>query len=341
MLSKLFLWGWRVALLLPVLGMAQSPVQIMKPLTAAEKHVIIDKGTQAPYQGEYTNNKQAGTYHCRQCGAELYRSQDKFDSRCGWPSFDDEIAGAVRRAPDADGQRTEILCANCGGHLGHVFQGEQLTAKNTRHCVNSISMVFVPAGEEIPAALKAVTPITFTAYESPSAPSTIPPGAVRPAERAEAIFAGGCFWGVEHLMQKQPGVISVESGYIGGTTPNPTYEQVCSHDTGHAEAVRVSYDPSKVSYETLTKLFLEIHDPTQIDRQGPDVGNQYRSEIFYTTPEQKATAEHLLNLLREKGYAIATQLNPATTFWKAETYHQDYYQRKGTQPYCHSYTKRF
>ena len=284
-----------------------------KELTPEEKRVIIDKGTERPFTGKYYDFKEKGTYVCKQCGAPLYRSEDKFDSGCGWPSFDDEIPGAVKRSVDADGRRTEITCANCGAHLGHVFTGEGLTDKNIRHCVNSISMDFIPAKS------------------------------VKEAEQktAEAIFAGGCFWGVEHMMQKQPGVISVVSGYIGGTVDNPTYEQVCTKKTGHAEAVKVTYDPSKVSYETLAKLFFEIHDPTQDNGQGPDLGPQYRSGIYYLNPEQKAVAEKLIGQLKAKGYKVVTEVTPATKFWPAETYHQDYYDRKGTQPYCHAYTKRF
>ena len=168
------------------------------------------------------------------------------------------------------------------------------------------------------------------------------PPAGQAAERgATAIFAGGCFWGVEYMLWKVPGVLKVESGYIGGTTENPTYEEVCSHRTGHAEAVRVVFDPAKVSYETLARLFFEIHDPTQENGQGPDLGDQYRSEIFYTSPAQQATAERLIAELRRKGYAVVTQVTPAGRFWPAEDYHQRYYERKGTQPYCHAYTKRF
>lgn len=283
---------------------SQQKQQKMKPLTPAEKAIIIDKGTEAPFSGKYYKTTDPGTYICRQCGAELYRADDKFDSGCGWPSFDQEIPGAVKRVMDKDGVRTEIICAKCGGHLGHVFEGERFTPRDTRHCVNSTSLEFVP------------TPAT-------------------------AIFAGGCFWGVEHLMQQQPGVISVESGYIGGHIDNPTYEQVCTKTTGHAEAVLITYDPSKVSYETLAKLFFEIHDPTQTNGQGPDLGPQYRSEIFYTTPAQREVAERLIAELRAKGYDVATGVTEATKFWKAEGYHQDYYQNKGTTPYCHIYTKRF
>jgi len=278
-------------------------------LNPEEERIIIHKGTERPFTGKYYNHKEAGTYTCKQCGAPLFRSSDKFDSGCGWPSFDDEIPGALNRTLDTDGVRTEITCAKCGGHLGHVFEGEGFTPKNTRHCVNSISLEFIKASQEV-------------ALE-------------------KAYFAGGCFWGVEHLLKQSEGVISTRVGYMGGRTKKPTYKQVCYENTGHAEVVEVVFDPKKTSYETLARLFFEIHDPTQKNRQGPDIGDQYRSAVFYTNNEQKETAEKLIALLKSKGYNPVTEVVPADTFWAAEDYHQDYYDNTGKQPYCHIYQKRF
>lgn len=289
-------------------GVLMAEKKEWKKLTPDEKRVIIDKGTERPFTGQYTDFKDAGTYNCKQCGTALYKSSDKFDSHCGWPSFDDEINGKVIRVKDSDGQRTEIVCANCKAHLGHIFTGEGLTDKDTRHCVNSISLEFVPAAEH---------------------------------KDEYAIFAGGCFWGVEYYMEKIEGVEQVTSGFTGGKTENPTYEDVLTETTGHYEAVRVKYNPKKVSFEKLAKTFLEIHDPTQSSGQGPDIGPQYKSAIFYKNDEQNAQAEKLLNILRDKGYKIATKLLPAKPFYKAEDYHQNYYKNKGTRPYCHGYTKRF
>ena len=280
-------------------------------LTLEEERVILNKGTERAFTGEYTDYKSDGTYTCKQCDAPLYISSDKFDSHCGWPSFDDAIDGAIKQVTDADGRRTEILCANCDGHLGHVFLGEGYTDKNTRHCVNSISLNFVPV--EIKSEVK----------------------------MGKAIFAGGCFWGMEYQFEKVDGVKSVVSGYIGGRTENPSYKEVCNTNSGHAEAIEITYDASKVSYEELTKLFFEIHDPTQIGGQGPDIGEQYRSEIFYVDNEQKEIAIKLIKILTEKGYNVATGLTKATTFYNAEDYHQDYYNKTGGTPYCHIYSKKF
>lgn len=280
------------------------------PLSPDEERVIVHKGTERPGSGEYYLNKADGTYLCRRCDAPLFYSSAKFDSGTGWPSFDDAIDGAVRQVPDADGRRTEIVCATCGAHLGHVFFREMLTTKNVRHCVNSLSLSFLPS-------------------------------ALAKAAAQRAIFAGGCFWGVEYHFGRLKGVLSATSGYIGGSVDHPTYKQVCSGKTGHAEAVAVDFDPEQVSYETLAKLFFEIHDPTQVNRQGPDVGTQYRSAVFYLDETQKKIAEALLDELRRKGYRVATSVEKAGTFWKAEDYHQDYYKKTGHHPYCHIYQKRF
>ncbi len=280
-----------------------------KSLPPSLLKIIRDKATEYPFSGEYNNNDQAGTYLCRQCGLSLFRSQTKFHSSCGWPSFDEEIADSVKQFPDADGQRTEIVCARCNAHLGHVFLNEGFTKNNLRHCVNSTSLDFV------------------TDY------------AVKDTE--EAIFAAGCFWGVEYYFKQLEGVLKTEVGYSGGKKENPTYEEICSGLTEHFEAIRVIYDPKKISYQSLVKYFFEIHDPTQSNGQGPDIGHQYLSVIFYYNEQQKKSAENLKLELEEKGLKISTLILPVAIFWAAENYHQDYYTKTGKQPYCHHYKKRF
>jgi len=282
--------------------------KMYKQLTGEEKRVILHKGTEQPFSGKYNNHYENGTYTCKQCGAELFDSTSKFKSNCGWPSFDDQIQGTVKLQPDADGIRTEILCASCGGHLGHVFMGEGYTPKNTRYCVNSISLDFDPAAV---------------------------------SQTETAVFASGCFWGTEYHLKKAPGVISTQVGYIGGNVDNPTYKQVCTDKTGHAEAVQVTYDPTKTNYQQLAKLYFETHDFGQLNRQGPDIGTQYRSVVFYHNEEQKKIAAKLIEQLREKGFDVKTTIVPAAKFWPAEDYHQDYYEKTGKTPYCHIYRKIF
>lgn len=285
----------------------------LNQLTVEEEKIIIHKGTEAPFSGEYNNFSGVGIFLCKQCDSPLFNSQTKFSSHCGWPAFDAEIPGRVMRVLDADGYRVEIVCSQCGGHLGHVFEGEQLTENNVRHCVNSLSIKFVPAEDQ----------------------------AIYAIDEQVAYYAGGCFWGVEHLLQNQLGVLSVTSGYMGGRVENPTYEQVCSKNTGHLEAVAVTYNPALISYERLTKFFFEIHDPTQVNGQGPDIGPQYASAVFYSTEEEASVVSALITQLEKQGLDIATKLLPVSTFWPAEEYHQDYYNRNGKVPYCHRYTKRF
>ena len=289
----------------------------LKNLTDKERHVIVNKGTERPGTGKYLNNKKTGVYTCKVCDAPLYKSDDKFDSHCGWPSFDDEIKGAIKHKKDRDGRRTEILCAKCDAHLGHVFKGEGMTAKNTRHCVNSISLNFEKKEDN------------KTTNEA------------KDDGLKHAYFAGGCFWGVEYHLEAIKGVKDAISGYMGGHTKNPSYYDVIRKKTGHLETVEVIYDPKVVDYETLAKAFFEIHDPTQKDGQGPDIGSQYLSAIFVKSDEEKKTVQKLIKILESKGLKVATKIIAGDVFYKAEDYHQDYYEQKGSKPYCHAYVKRF
>ena len=272
-------------------------------LTPEEEHVIINKGTERPFTGKYVHHKEKGLYLCKRCNAPLYRSSDKFESECGWPSFDDEIPGAVKRIPDADGHRTEIVCAHCGGHLGHVFEGEGFTPKNVRHCVNSISLDFAPVD---------------TAY-----------------------FASGCFWGTEYYFERAKGVITTDVGYMGGHVQHPTYREVCTGATGHVETTQVIFDTRKTNYDEMVKLFFETHDFSQEDGQGPDIGPQYHSVLFYENEQQHAIAKKYVEILKKKGLHVATKLAPMAPFWRAEEYHQNYYTHKNGTPYCHIYRKIF
>ena len=278
-------------------------------LTPEENRIINHKGTEPRNSGEYNLSTLPGIYVCKRCDAPLYLSSDKFPSHCGWPSFDGAIDSAVDKLPDADGERTEILCHRCHAHLGHVFQGEWLTKKNTRYCVNSVSLSFIAA-------------MTEDGFE-------------------RAFFAGGCFWGVEYYLKELPGVVQTAVGFIGGEAINPSYEEVCAKKTGHAEAVEVIFDPNKVDYKTIAKLFFEIHDPTQKMRQGPDIGPQYRSAIFYLTEKQRDVALELIDELTQRHLRIETEILPASPFYRAENYHQDYYGKNGHEPYCHRRVARF
>ena len=288
----------------------QKDNNMYNKLTPEEEYVIVQKGTETPFSGKYDKFMDKGTYTCKKCGSELFKSSSKFDSGCGWPSFDDQIPFAVKSQPDPDGKRVEITCAKCDAHLGHIFKGEQITPKNTRYCVNSISMNFIPAE-------------------------------TKKTKTEKAIFASGCFWGVQYHFQKAPGVISTTVGYTGGKTENPTYKQVCTDKTGHAEAIEVVFDPAKTTYEKLARLFFETHDFTQLNRQGPDVGTQYRSAVYYLNDDQKHTIIKLINILKDKGHIVKTKISPAKKFYPAENYHQQYYEKTGKTPYCHTYKKIF
>lgn len=261
-------------------------------LSSDEKRILKDKGTEAPFTGEYNDFFKAGIFICRACESHLYESNTKFNSGCGWPSFDDEIEGAIIRREDLSGGRvrTEICCAKCDGHLGHVFQGEQITEKNTRHCVNSLSIKFIP-------------------YKNLEI----------------ATFGAGCFWHVEKIFRDTKGVYLANSGYMGGDTLNPTYKEICRGDTNHAEVVQISFNPKVTSYANLLNIFWKHHNPTTLNRQGPDVGTQYRSVIFYYSESQKKSAQKSMNeVQRNFSNLIVTQIIPKDKFYRAEEYHQNY-----------------
>ncbi|RLV58809.1 bifunctional methionine sulfoxide reductase B/A protein [Parashewanella curva] len=279
----------------------------MTPLTDLEKFVIEEKGTEPPFSGELVNNTAQGVYLCKKCQAPLYTSVHKFHSSCGWPSFDDEIQGAVTRVPDADGMRTEIVCSDCGGHLGHVFEGEYLTPKNLRHCVNSVSMIFVPTEEELTSMVKYAT------------------------------FGAGCFWCTEAVFKLIKGVKLVQSGYCGGAASEANYKAVCSGKTSHAEVVHVEYDPLQVNFVTLVQAFFQSHDPTTLNQQGHDIGPQYRSVIFAHDHEQIRIANQVIEELHKAQVyekPIVTEVTIFDRFYPAEDYHNDYFAQNPEQRYC-------
>jgi peptide methionine sulfoxide reductase msrA/msrB len=265
-----------------------------KNLTPEEKRVIVDKGTEAPFTGEYDDFYQAGIFVCKACGNHLYDSSSKFDAGCGWPAFDKVKDGAINTYSDfhLGYERTEITCSRCEGHLGHVFKGENFTPENTRHCVNSISVRF----------------IADSSLET-------------------AIFGAGCFWGVEELFRTLDGVYSTEVGYTGGELDNPTYEQVSKGNTGHVEAVKVFFDPKQISYKDLIEVFWENHNPTTVNAQGPDKGPQYRSVIFFCNDDHRKIAE-ASKLALEKSMKfdnpIVIEIVSSTVFYRAEEFHQEY-----------------
>lgn len=287
-------------------------MNVKNQLTPEESHIIIDKGTEAPHTGEYNKHNLDGVYICRQCDMALYMSDSKFDSWCGRPSFDQAIPGRVTMTTDADWHRTEITCTTCGWHLWHVFVGEQITDENTRHCVNSLSMSFVPT-EQIE-----TKGIVIPDYDT-------------------IILGGGCFRCIEGALSHVPWVIQALSGYAGGRRPFPSYEQICTGVSGHQEVVKIWYDESIITLEQVLSYFMAIHDPTSMDKQWWDEWTQYRSVIVVADEQEKQVVDSFISELDASGIydaPIVTQVLIGERFRVAESYHQDFYNNNPSKPYC-------
>ena len=292
-------------------------------LTPEQFRVLRAKGTERPFCGTLLDNKQQGVYACLGCKLPLFSSDSKFHSGTGWPSFFQPIAKTnVAEVIDrSHGMvRNEILCARCDGHLGHVFD-DGPPPTGMRFCLNSESLVFTPSDQ-------------LASLADPVAEQSKAQGSAQPAE--SIVIGGGCFWCTEAVFLQLEGVLDVMSGYAGGAANTANYKDVCTGTTGHAEVIRIAYDPAKISLDRLLDVFFDAHDPTQLNRQGNDVGTQYRSAIFFADDKQRATAEAKIRLLTEIGAfskPIVTTLEPLAEFFPAEQYHQNYAANNPLQPY--------
>ena len=288
---------------------SKTEAEWKKQLTNNQYYILREKGTESPGSSEFYLHKEKGVYSCAGCGQELFSDDMKFESHCGWPSFDREISGGrIKQIEDNTHgmSRTEIVCARCNGHLGHIFN-DGPTETGQRYCVNGGALSFAAKTANTKSVLDTIT------------------------------LGGGCFWCTEAVFEEIKGVVSVQSGYSGGKNRNATYEEVSSGYTGHAEVIQIVFNKAEVSLLDILKVFFTVHDPTTLNRQGADVGTQYRSGIYFRTESQKKLANDLIQSLnKEKVYdePIVTEVKPFNVFIKAEEYHQDYYQNNQTKGYC-------
>ena len=300
-----------------------DPQDLKAKLTPMQYHVTQEAGTEPPFQNAFCNNHKDGIYVDVVSGEPLFSSKEKFDSGCGWPSFTKPLkpTEVVEKRDLSHGMvRVEVRSKSADSHLGHVFEDGPQDRGGLRYCINSASLRFVPV----------------EALEKEGYGSFLPLfGKAAPVVKEElATLAGGCFWGMEDLLRSQPGVLSTEVGYTGGSVKNATY---ANHE-GHAEAVRIWFDPAKTSYEALLRFFFRMHDPTTLNRQGNDTGSSYRSAIFFNSEAQKQTAEKIKAEVDASGKwkrPIVTEITAAGDWWKAEEYHQDYLVKNPGGYTCH------
>lgn len=273
-------------------------------LTPEQYQIARKKGTERAGTGEFCERHEPGLYGCICCGTPLFDSRVKFESGTGWPSFTQPVKrNAIKYEKDTSyGMvRVEVMCNTCDAHQGHVFP-DGPEPSGLRYCINSASMQLLDEPGEV-----------------------------------TAVIGGGCFWCTEAVFQRIEGVLHVESGYTGGHVKNPTYREVCLGTTGHAEVIKVTYDPEKLSYADLLRIHFATHDPTTLNRQGYDQGTQYRSAIFFQSSEEESIAKEVIEEMGQYfDNPIVTELSELGAYYSAEDYHQNYYNENSTQGYCNA-----